>query len=93
MFININTSSSTGRRQKGNYVTVARQPTALQMKGTLLLVLYKLIMALPCVRQKLKYKLNCMVTVRISKEGRKTTRIQVLRHEKGNAVVLLLLLL
>ena len=73
MSINSNTSSSTGRRQKGNYVTVARQLTALQMKGTLLLVLYKLIIALSRA-EKLKYKLNCPVTVRISNEGRKEGR-------------------
>jgi hypothetical protein len=70
MFTNSNTPSSTGRRRKGNYVTVARQHTALQIKGTFLLVLYKLITALSCA-EKLKYKLNCTVTVRIWKEGRK----------------------
>jgi len=69
MFTNSNTPSSTGRRQKGNYVTVARQHAALQMEGALLLVLYKLIIAL-CCAEKLKHKLNCTVIVRIWKGGR-----------------------
>ena len=58
MFMQSNTSSSSGRGRIGNYVTVARQPTALQMKGELLFVPYKLITVLSCVRKmKIQIKL------------------------------------
>jgi len=94
MFTKSNTSSSTGRRQKGNYITVAKQLTALQMEGTLpscpLQTYYRLVL-----RRKIKNQIKlygyCAGGYR-REEERKTTRNPVLRHEKGTTVLLLLLL-